>query len=723
MAAMSVRIATIVAAVAAFFLAACDATEKPAERAPIILISVDTLRADRLPAYGYRAIETPAIDRLAADGIVFENAYAHVPLTLPSHITMMTGALPYQTGVRSNIGYRFDAKSAPTLPKMLAQHGYATGAAVSAYVLRGETGMGEMFDFYDDSLAVHESATLGALQRAGDDTARTALQWVDGLAGKPYFLFLHLFEPHTPYDAPEPFRSRYKDAYDAEIAGTDAIVGRLLGELDRRGMYDDATIILVSDHGEGLGDHGELEHGALLYREVLHVPLIMKLPNERLAGERVRHPAQLLDVLPTILSVTGQRAPAGLAGISLIDLAERKNGGDRTVYSETLYPRLHLGWSALRSLTDSRFHYIESPDPELFEITKDPAEKINRRDARRREAFALAKQLAAIPLKLVAPGSADPEERARLAALGYLSGAGTGDTAGPRLNPRDHVQVLARVQQTYQLNQQGRYEETIALCRDILRDYPDLVDVHIQLAANLRRMGRLDEALETYREAVRRSPQLVDSLAMEIGKLALDMGDLAAAEMNAKQAMKLSPAEAHLLLAEVALQRRDLTTAENEARLAIGRENNPRVPALIMLARILSEKGRLQEALQSVDAAAQRIAADRLPLVPTLESTRGDILARLGRVQEAEQALRKEIATFPATRLAYVRLAILLASQKRFDEIEPTLRAMISASPSPGTYRLAARVSADLGNEELAAGYRRRAAEIAKPVHQSRADG
>lgn len=714
---MSARPLVVMAAVAALFLAGCSRSEKPAAQGPIILISVDTLRADRLPAFGYTRLQAPATDRLAADGIVFENAYAHVPLTLPSHVTMITGQLPYQTGIRSNIGFRFDSKSALSLPRALAERGYATGAAVSSYVLRAETGLGDMFDFYEDSLPVHESATLGALQRSGDETTRIALRWIDGLGARPYFLFLHLFEPHSPYEAPEPFRSRYRDPYDAEVASTDAILGRLFAELDRRGMYEGATIILVSDHGEGLGDHGEAEHGVLLYREVLHVPLIVKLPGKRLAGRRVPDPAQLIDLLPTVLSLAGASVPEKLAGTSLLDLAEGRGGRDRTVYSETLYPRLHLGWSELRSLTNARHHYIESPAPELFDITVDPAEKNDRRDVERREAFALSKQLAAVPLNFEAAQPADPEERQRLAALGYLSGAAAGDHAGPRLNPRDHVGVLARMEQAFQLNRQGRYEESIVLSRGILREYPDLVDVHTHLAGTLRRVGRLDEALEAYREAIRRSPQLVDSLAMEVGKLALDMGDLDAAELNAKQTMKLNPAEAHLLLAGVALERRDLATAEKEARLAIGSGDNPRIPALILLARVLAERGKLQEALQFIDT-AQGKASSSAVRVPTLESTRGDILARLGRTQEAEEAFRREIATFPTTRLAYVRLVILLASQKRFETIEPTLRAMIDASPSPGTYRLAARVASDLGNEKLAATYRRGAEAVSKRTHR-----
>ena len=657
-------------------LAGCRERAAPELRgAPVILISIDTLRADRLAS-----ANTPAIDTLASDGIVYENAYAHVPLTLPSHVSMLTGKLPYQTGVRSNVGYRLD--SAPSsLPKLLASRGYATGAAVSAYVLRAETGLGALFDFYDDSLEVSQSATLGQLQRRGDETIATGLRWIDENAKRPFFLFLHLFEPHSPYEP----------TYDGEIEKSDAIVGRFLSELKRRGLYDDALIILTSDHGEGLGDHGEAEHGVLLYREALHVPLILKLPRRSLAGTRVPAPVQHIDLLPTVARAVGAEVPAGLAGVPLLDAIP----ADRPIYSETLYPRLHLGWSELRSLIDAKHHYIQSPDSELFDLRADPSEKRNIRAVERRVGNDLARRLAEIPLNFeVMKQGADAEERARLAALGYLSGAAP--SSGPLRNPRDHVDVLARVQEIVARDDVANIER----CRELLRQYPELMDVHLKLAGSLRRFGRLEESLQAYQEAIRRSPQLVDSTVIEVAKLDLDLGRLDAAELNAKQGLKLNPADAHLILAAVAMERKQWTLAEQEARLALGREDRPRVPALLLLARILTEQGRLDEALATVSRAAAPGP------VATMASTRGDILARMGRLGEAEAAFRQEIASFPTATIAYVRLAILLGSQKRFNEITPTLDAMVAASPQPETYRLAARVMTDMGNEQGAAKYR-----------------
>jgi arylsulfatase A-like enzyme/predicted negative regulator of RcsB-dependent stress response len=681
--------------------------------APVILISIDTLRADHLTTYGAKLVDTPNIDRLAGDGIVFENAYSHVPLTFPSHVTMMTGRLPYENGVRSNIGYKLDTNAHPTLPRLLAAHGYTTGAAVSAYVLRGDTGLRSIFDFYDDAMEVWESATLGALQRRGDETERVAVRWLDTVKAKPFFLFFHLFEPHTPYEPVEPFRTKYaKSPYDGEIATADAIVGRFFADLDQRGLYDQSLIILCGDHGEGLNDHGEAEHGVLLYREVLHVPLIVKLPGRKLAGKRVAAPAQLVDILPTITGAVGANVPAGLPGVSLIDLAEGKDDAQRRIYSETMYPRLHLGWSELRSLTDPHDHYIEGPKPELYDIVKDPRETRNIREQQRRESRALADQLLKVPLNLQPQQAADPEERARLAALGYLSGAAaTG--SGPLKNPRDNIGVLARVQETFVLNQQGRYAESVELCRAILRDNPDLVDVYYQLAGNLRRLGRPKEALDAYREGIRRAPQLVDSVAVEVAKLELDLGDLDAATKNAQIAMKLDPVEAHLILAAVSEAKSDWTTAENEGRAAVAAAEPPRVPALILLARVLAQEQKLPEALATITRATARVNDEGAHPVSTLASTRGDILARMGRNDEAEAAFREEIAKFPRTNDAYVRLALLLASEHRFNEIEPTLEAMVKASPLPATYMLAAEEMHDLGNDAGARSFKQRGEKLA----------
>ena len=685
--------------------------------APVVVVTIDTLRADRLPAWGYRAGATPALDRLAADGIRFENAWAAVPLTLPSHATLWTGVPPNEHGVRSNIGYRLDGARHPTLASRLRAAGYATGGAVSSYVLRAETGIAEGFDRFDDSLEVYESATLGELQRAGGATLDVALDWLDGAGSGPFFLWVHLFEPHTPYTPPEPFRSKFKDPYDGEIAAADALVGRLIGELERRGLYESALIVVASDHGEGLGDHGEAEHGILLYRESLHVPLLVKLPRGARAGETVTAPVGLVDVAPTVLAQLGLPPLPGQAGRSLLEPA----APDRQIYAETFYPRIHLGWSELRSLIDSTYQYIEGPDPELYDLERDPGERTNLRDREQRAFRSRRQQLAAVPANLAAASPASAEELAKLAALGYLSAtADDADSGASRPDPKAHIASLVDIQRAHELTLRGELVAAEALARRVVEANPAMVDARVQLAATLRHLGRATEAREQYREVARRSPAHLELIAIEIAKIELELGDLAATEQNARLALASAPDEAHFLLASLAIRRADWTAAEREARAALGDAQRPRLPALILLAQALTQQGRAAEAEQLLAGAEARVGRREAAAVATLDSTLGDVLARLGRTAEAEAAFRREIARFPRTEEAYVRLAILLAAGHRFDEIEPTLDAMAAALPGPHALGLAADTLEQLGNTEGAAAYRRRARAAAASAAAAR---
>ncbi|HEX6624268.1 MAG TPA: sulfatase, partial [Pyrinomonadaceae bacterium] len=326
----------------------------PSKTTPVILISIDTLRSDRLPMYGYDRVSTPNLDALRGDAILYERAYSHCPLTLPSHSSMFTGLLPSEHGVRDNTGYRLE-QSTPTLAELLKKNGYATAAAVSAFVLRRESGIARGFDFYDDDVeALGQRAGIGQVQRDGRATVEAAKKWLEGKTGNPFFLFVHMYEPHTPYTPPEPFNSQYKDKYDGEIAYADAVVGELIADLKARDVYDDAMIILLSDHGEGLNDHGEEEHGVFLYREAIQVPLLVKLPKSAHKGKSVAAPVQLIDVFSTILAQT--TTPGSTRNTTARSLLTFLSGGDnddapaRPIYSETYYPRLHFGWSDLHSL-------------------------------------------------------------------------------------------------------------------------------------------------------------------------------------------------------------------------------------------------------------------------------------------------------------------------------------------------------------------------------------
>jgi len=680
--------------------------------APIVLISIDTLRSDHLPAYGYRRVETPAIDALRRDAVLFTRAYSHVPLTLPSHCSILSGRLPGDHGVRDNVGYHFDAATHQSLPMVLKQAGYATGGAVSAYVLRGETGISRGFDFWDSQVAMQFSAGLAQSRRPGQETARLALDWLHGVAGRPFFLFLHLYEPHSPYTPPEPFASRYKDSpYDGEIANADAVVGGVLAELRRLGVYERAVVVLLSDHGEGLGEHGEAEHGMLLYRTTLQVPLLLKLPGARLGGTSVAAPAQLVDVYPTLLSLVGLAPPPALPGRSLLEL-RGEAGGERELYAETAYPRLHFGWSELSSLIRGRFHYIHGPDPELYDLAADPAEVHEARERERRSFADLRGRIARYQRSLQAPAAVDAETARQLGALGYAAGFVQTGAGGPAIDPKSHLATLADLNLAMQLFFRRQYAEAVPVFRRALAANPKTVDAWEHLGEALEQLGRLDEALAAHEEAMKASGG-VANVALSTGALLLRLGRFDDARAHAELAKKVSPSEAQSLLAEIALARHQPVAAERAARDALAAGGDA-MAARLTLAEVLVAEGRLEEALGQTDQVLAELER-RAPgqSFPKLWWVRGDVLARLQRDAEAEQAFRREIQSFPADTHTYASLAVLYAAEGKPDAAIGVLRRMVeSQGESPAACAEAVSTLRVLGDAPGAAALLRHALEL-----------
>jgi arylsulfatase A-like enzyme/Flp pilus assembly protein TadD len=659
---------------------------------PVVLVSIDTLRADHLPAYGYRGVETPALDALRKDGVLFEKAYTPTPLTFPAHSSILTGVLPAVHGVRDNVGYRLDRKKIesgelPFLPWLLRKQGYATGAAVSAYVLQGKGGLSTGFDLYEDAIEFRTNTGLGGLQRPGSETLKIALGWLESVKDKPFFLFLHLYEPHTPYEPVEPFASRYASKYDGEIATADRIVGGLVAELKRLGLYDKALVVLLSDHGEGLGDHVEKEHGVLLYDEAIHVPLMLKLPGSQLAGSAVAKPAQLTDVAPTVLSLLGMDVPAALHGMPLLDLLQDK-APVRRIYSETFYPRLHFGWSELTSLADGRHHYIEGPDPELYDLAADPDERTSILARERRLYAEMRKEMAGYDRKLASPAAVDEESRQAMMALGYIGGgSGGGDLEGPLPDPKSRIGSLGDLKLAFEHSARKEYAQAVEAYRRVLAVNPQMSDAWEFLGHALQNLGRTDEALAAYREGLRVSHGS-PTIAVAAASLYFDLGRLDDAASHARMALSSHPSFAHGLLAQIALRRKDLAGAEREARLAMGDESL-RVGPMITLAEVLHARGRYEEALDVTRRAAE--AYDKREskdpdLIQGLSLIRGKILADMGDAAGAEASFLQEIRLFPADIRAYSNLAVLYAVSGRPERVGPTLRQMVEASPTPASY-------------------------------------
>jgi len=674
--------------------------------APVVLVSIDTLRADHLPMYGYSDVDTPHLAALAGEGLVFERAYSSSPLTLPSHLSLLTGRLPAEHGVRSNLGFSWHPDGG-SLPEVLHRAGYATGAAVSAYVLRSATGLGSIFDSYDDAIPLRGLAAVGSMQRSGRLTVAAACRWIDGHAAgpRPFFLMLHLFEPHSPYEPPEPYRDRYTLPYDGEIAYADELVGALLEKLRGHGLYDDALVIVLSDHGEGLDDHGEGEHGIFLYREAIHVPLIIKLPGGQAAGSRIGHPVALVDVARTVASLVGIPDGGGLPGSPLLS---GDQGPRRPLVAETVYPRIHLGWSELWSLIEGRYHYIQAPRAELYDMLADPAETESLIESRPEVASRLAQELAPFRVELGAVDRLDPTEAERLRQLGYL-GAIVDAPEGPLPDPKDRIAVLTTLREAEDLARQGSLDAALEQIDAVLAREPRLADAWLQKARWLQAAERLDEAAAAFERVLEVSPRISGETATSLAVLYLRLGRQDDAARLARLAVASRPGAAHLLLGRIALGQHRLDEAETEARLA-DQDSLYRASAAVLLAETLVLQGpqRLEEAAQVISEADRWIKASGLEPVSRLAFVRGDVLARLDQFDEAEQAFREEIRYFPGNPLAYTSLAVLHYMRGSRTEALATLDELVRASPQPVSFVLAARTCEQVGDIEAAQTWRDR---------------
>jgi choline-sulfatase len=715
-----VAVSTVLAAVGGWRYARASAPVS----GPIVIISVDTLRADHLPAYGYRDVRTPAIDALAADGVVFERAFSHSPQTLPAHASLLSGRLPFETGVRDNAG--FVVPGAERLAaEILTDRGYATGAVVSSFVLRKATGISQGFTFFDDEMPDGSSdLTSGPVRRDGSDSEAVAERWLQSVGTSRAFLFLHLYEPHAPYAAP----SRFAEfaPYDAEIAYADEIIGRFVKYLKAHQLYDQSTIILVSDHGEGLGDHGEREHGLFVYDEALRVPLIVKQAAGEGAGRRVSDPVQHIDLVPTILDLAKAPVPGNLRGRSLKPLLDGTGRlPERVIYSESLFARYRFGWSGLTSVTDGRYRYVRAPREELYDLQQDPGERRNVAGRETERVLKLGEALDRLTsgAKIPAPGQVAPGDYERLAALGYV-GRVTGATAGSNADladPKDKSGVLETYRAALEHATVRRWPQAIELLQRILREQPDMIDVWAELASDASLAGRYEQALDAHKKAIALEPTDPSgylgaaTLLLRLRRLD-DARELAgSAARVASESDPRASWSAHELLAKIALARGDKDAARGEAELA--RRAVPGLPLpLYVEARLLYDEGRYKDALPLFErAASESERAGDGPQVADLHFHAGDTFLRLERYAEAEYQLWLELKRFPRNTRARSALATLYQTTGRTREAADMVADLVRLTPTPEGYAVAARLWTTFGNRREAAALRVKARQLFAP--------
>jgi arylsulfatase A-like enzyme/Flp pilus assembly protein TadD len=685
------------AAAAAFVVAigsiGCDRFR--AQTGPIVLISIDTLRADHLPVYGYTKVRTPAIDALAADGTVFESAWSHSPQTLPSHTSILSGQLPFEHGIRDNGG--FTVKPGQWLiQRALHDAGWKTGGFVSAYVLRRETGIAQGFDTYDSDLpAASPEASIGMIQRDGADTLEAATRWLNAQTDPKFFLFVHFYEPHKPYSPPARYAMYLP--YDGDIAYADELVGRLLDRLRAKGLYNRATIVLLSDHGEGLGDHGEQEHGLFLYRETTHVPLMIKRSGD--SPRRVAAPVQHIDVVPTLLEIAKLPRPSNLRGRSLTPLLDGSGSIPETgIYSEALYSRFHFGWSELYALTDSRYRLIRAPRDELFDLRTDQAESksVASEHPQVRQAMRSAIDALIAGVSIASPSAASGEDRQRLAALGYV---GTGSRTplsqpGDSLpDPKDKFPVLETYRRAVDLSAAGHFDEAASLYEGLIADDPGMDDVWLELAHAYARQGRTADAVHAYQQIVSHNPKDAGGV-LGAARGLLELGRLDEARAHAELAVPLAPAGAHELLARIAVRQHDRDAAVREAAAT---EAAGGLPMRAFVEGLLAyDAGRYDEAVSRLLEAHSAIEGHAFRMAD-LNFYLGDSFARMGHYPEAERYFLEEIRLFPYNTGARMGLATLYRAMGRDADSDRVIDDLVRLSPTPATRALAARLHAVLG--------------------------
>lgn len=734
-------------------------------RLNLVVITLDTTRADRLGAYGRAGAGTPAFDALATDGVLFEQAAASAPITLPAHSSIFTGRFPPQHGVRDNGGYFLNEKE-HTLAKTLKARGYATAGFIAAYVLDSKWGIDQGFDTYVDDfdLSKFKVFSMGNIQRPGNEVVDRALPWIEEHKGAPFFAWLHLYDAHTPYAPPEPFKSQYgDDAYQGEIAFADAQIGRVVRFLRERDLYDRTVFVVIGDHGESLNDHGEEGHGFFVYESVVRVPMVVRAPYSMMKGRRVADPVRSVDVMPTVLDLLGVPKPAGAAidgqTITPLMTGARSELG-LEAYAEAVYPLHHFGWSDLRALRQGRYKLIAAPRPELFDLQDDPAERTNlfatrkalgdRMLARLQEMEAHFKTSAQV--KSNAP-EIDPEAKARLAALGYVGSfvatIGEDGSRAGLADPKDKVHLFNKISAARDL---GRDEKDLpaamAMIEEVVKEDPKVIDAWftlgnmsarrgkheqaigyfkralalkaddeeavINMAHTYRKLGRDDDALVGYRRFLELDPKNAQ-VHYEVAQILIDRGELAEARRELEQALAVEPkmAAAKNALGVVALNEGRLDAADVQIRDALAMKPDVRL-AHFNLA-VLAEK-------RSDLAGAQAEYLKELELHPNnfkAAFNLGKLYQALRRPVEQEAAFRKAIAINPEFGEGYFYLAKLLLDQRqRFDEAVSLAKKGLEVAPRSPYAPLGHYVLADLysrlGRHADAAAEARRGASLEK---------
>jgi arylsulfatase A-like enzyme/Flp pilus assembly protein TadD len=653
-------------------------------RPSLLLITLDTTRWDHLQPYGAENVETPVLAALAREGVVFEQAFAVAPITLPAHTTIHTGLYPPQTGVRNN-GIHYVPAEVTTLAERLRARGWRTAAFVSAAVLERRYGLDQGFEVYDDDLSTgRERRPRMVPDRPAEATVTAASRWLDTLPpDDPFFLWVHFYDPHAAYSPPPPYRDQYRGRlYDGEIAYMDAQIGRLLAH-SRLSTHPQLVVMTLADHGESLGEHGEQTHAILAYDSTLHIPWIAKLPGAK-GGTRVAETVSQIDLVPTLIELCDLEADTSLPGRSLVPLlGDAPRALRRAVYGETYLPFYTYGWAKLRVLRRDRWKLIDAPEPELYDLRRDPRELSNQFEREPGAAHDMRRELDQFLTSMGSPErevalELDTATAERLRSLGYLAvGSGEVRHESKRPDPKKLIGLHVALERARIHLQDRLYDQAEKQLRSVLRKDPKNLAALIDLVAALEAQGSIDEAVQTVRTALTLDPSYARLHLLYAGlQLRRNRPEESLALIDA--ALNLDPRylEARIRKAYVLEQlgREDEVEEVLEAALREGADDPPVNAAYAQLVEL--RRGDLEAAEQRL-----RKAVARDPFLVSAWQLLGITLARSGRTTEAVSAYREALRRVPDSEDAHAQLGILLARQGAGAEAESHLREAIRLGP------------------------------------------
>jgi arylsulfatase A-like enzyme/Flp pilus assembly protein TadD len=674
----------------------------------LLVVTLDTTRADRIGAYGYGGGSTPNIDRIAAEGVIFENTQAVAPLTLPTHCTILTGLWPPAHGVRDNGGFVLSDRN-QTLATILRSRGYATGAFVGAFVLDSKWGLDQGFDKYYDKFDIGKTKvrSMGDIARPANEVIDQALPWLQEHETSKFFAWIHLYDPHAPYDPPEPYRTEYaRRPYVGEIAFADGQLARVIEWLSSTGLLDRTVVVIIGDHGESLGEHGEATHAFFIYEASLRVPFIMRTPYASMTGRRVRTLARQVDVFPTVLDLLGVETPEHVQGESLVELMVGAQADDerRESYAESYYPRYHFGWSELRALHSGRYKYIDAPRPELYDLQHDPHELTNLAEDRPSIVGAMAKRLGALEQAVTttetrdaAHREVDAETRAQLAALGYIGSFAPDTRPGKQLaDPKDRIGLFNMLNSARErlTDEEPDIDAAIKMLREIITQDPTVIDAWTTLGNAYGRQGDYEQAIVALQKALELNPTY-DVAVIELARAYRAIDKPREALTAYELYLKSDPKDAgvHYQMAQTYLDLGDLASAERACHQVL--ELDPMIAAAqVDLGVIHYKRGRVDEALRAFDAALKVKAEVRLA-----HFNLGRIAEDRGDLPRAMAEYRQEIELHVDSYQAHFQLGRVLDLQGQREEAVSEYEAAVTANPRFGEgYLLLAKTALDAGN-------------------------